>query len=74
MTGRVVLDAYGSAAVFVRTVRGNLTLSRRPAGAVSAKPCPSASFIDGLSPPPDAPAAAACAPPPVRKRVEVAEP
>jgi hypothetical protein len=79
MTGRVVMDAYGSAAGFVRPARGNLTLSRRPVGTVLADPCPAASFIDGLSPPPDAPApmraaGAACAPPPVRKRVEVAEP
>jgi hypothetical protein len=77
MTGRVVIDGYGSVAGFVRAARGNLTLSRRPAGTVPAEPCPAASLIDGPSPPPGASAPvirAACAPPPVRKRVEVAEP
>ena len=77
MTGRVVMDAYGSAAGFCGVARGNLTLSRRPARTVLSEPCPAASFIDGLSPPPGARAsgpAATCAPPPVRKRVEVAEP
>jgi hypothetical protein len=83
MTGRVVMDAYGSAAGFVRPAPENLTLSRRPAKTAPADPCPTASCIDDLSPPPDAPApmdgtggtvGAACAPPPVRKRVEVAEP
>jgi hypothetical protein len=70
MTGRVVMEAYGSAAGFVGAARGNLTLSRRPARTVLADPCPAASFIDGLSPPRPAPGLAA----PVRKRVEVAGP
>jgi hypothetical protein len=78
MTGRVVMDAYGSAAGFGGVARGNLTLSRRSAGTVPAEPhAASSSFIDGLSPPHRAHVpgpAAICAPPPVRKRVEVAEP
>jgi hypothetical protein len=48
MTGRVVMDAYGSAAGFAGVARGNLTLSRRAAGMVPADSVPTASLIDDL--------------------------
>jgi hypothetical protein len=74
MTGRVVMEACGSAAGFVGVARGNLTLSRRLARTVPMEPNPAASFIDGLSPPCDAAAPVSGVAAPVRKRVEVAEP
>ncbi|GAB2824973.1 hypothetical protein GCM10027176_31750 [Actinoallomurus bryophytorum] len=70
MTGRVVMEACGSAAGFAGVARGNLTLSRRPARTVLIEPR-TTSFIDGLGPPRDATAPVTGAP--VRKRVEVAE-
>ena len=78
MSGRVVMDAYGSATGVAGVARGNLTLSRRAAGRVPTDPVPTASCIDGLDVPSTAPGpavvASACTPPPVRERVEVAEP